>query len=301
MAVKFRLIKNVIKQGFQGMWRNRGMGIASISSISAVLMILGVVLILILSINALVIDTQNQFDEIEIFMYDDITDDQLVAIEDAVRSKEGVLSILYKSRDQALDSYKEQWGDDAYLLDGLEEDNPLPNSYTVQLKDIKYADIIVDEVRQMGGVEKINYYKEIIDKLMLVANYIRIGGMIVIAALVSVSVFIISNTIKLTVSSRSREINIMKYVGATNGYIKGPFVIEGVLFGLLGAALSIAVVYYGYGYFFDSVNEQLYNLFTVMLVHPKSILADLSIIFIAIGGGIGAIGSLVSMKRFLNV
>ena len=301
MAVKFRLIKNVIKQGFQGMWRNRGMGIASISSISAVLMILGVVLILILSINALVIDTQNQFDEIEIFMYDDITDDQLVAIEDVVRSKEGVLSILFKSRDQALEDYKEQWGEDAYLLDGLEEDNPLPNSYTVQLKDIKYADQIVDEVRQMDGVEKINYYKEIIDKLMLVANYIRIGGMVVIVALVSVSVFIISNTIKLTVASRSREINIMKYVGATNGYIKGPFVIEGVLFGLLGAVLSIAVVYYGYGYFFDSVNEQLYNLFTVMLVQPKTILADLSIIFIAIGGGIGAIGSLVSMKRFLNV
>lgn len=301
MAVRFRLINNVIKQGFQGMWRNRGMGIASISSISAVLMILGVVLILILSINALVIDTQNQFDEIEIFMHDDITDDQLVAIEDAVRSKEGVLSILFKSRDQALENYKEQWGEDAYLLDGLEEDNPLPNSYTVQLKDIKYADQIVDEVRQMDGVEKINYYKEIIDKLMLVANYIRVGGMIVIVALVSVSVFIISNTIKLTVSSRSREINIMKYVGATNGYIKGPFVIEGVLFGLLGSVLSIAVVYYGYGYFFDSVNEQLYNLFTVMLVQPKSILADLSIIFIAIGGGIGAIGSLVSMKRFLNV
>ncbi len=301
MAVKFRLIKNIFKQGFQGMWRNRGMGIASISSISAVLMILGVVLILILSINALVIDTQNQFDEIEIFMYDDITDDQLVAIEDVVRSKEGVLSILFKSRDQALEDYKEQWGDDAYLLDGLEEDNPLPNSYTVQLKDIKYADQIVDEVRQMDGVEKINYYKEIIDKLMLVANYIRIGGMVVIVALVSVSVFIISNTIKLTVASRSREINIMKYVGATNGYIKGPFVIEGVLFGLLGAVLSIAVVYYGYGYFFDSVNEQLYNLFTVMLVQPKTILADLSIIFIAIGGGIGAIGSLVSMKRFLNV
>ena len=283
------------------MWRNRGMGIASISSISAVLMILGVVLILILSINALVIDTQGQFDEIEIFMYDDITDDQLVAIEDAVRSKEGVLSILYKSRDQALEGYKEQWGEDAYLLDGLEEDNPLPNSYTVQLKDVKYADIIVDEVRQMEGVEKINYYKEIIDKLMLVANYIRVGGMIVIAALVSVSVFIISNTIKLTVTSRSREIGIMKYVGATNGYIKGPFVIEGILFGLMGALLSIAVVYYGYGYFFDSVNEQLYNLFTVMLVQPKSILTDLSIIFIAIGGGIGAIGSLVSMKRFLNV
>ena len=285
MSMRFRLIKNVIKQGFQGMWRNRGMGVASVSSIAAVLMILGVVLILILSINALVIDTQSKFDEIEIFLYDDVTDEQLTAIEDMVRSKNGVLSILYKSKDQALSRYKEQWGDEGYLLDGLEKDNPLPNSYIIQLKDVEYADAIVDEAKNMDGVENVSYHKEVIDKLMLLANYLRIGGIAIIAALVAVSIFIISNTIKITVSSRRREINIMKYVGATNGYIKGPFVI----------------VYFGYEYFYETVNEQLYAIFTIILVQPISILVDISIIFIAIGAGIGTIGSLVSMKRFLNV
>ncbi|HZJ99917.1 MAG TPA: permease-like cell division protein FtsX [Tissierellaceae bacterium] len=299
--MRFRLIKNVIKQGFQGMWRNRGMGIASISSISAVLMILGVVLILILSINALVIDTQSKFDEIEIFLYDDASDEQMTSIEDMVRSKDGVLSILYKSKNQALDIYREQWGDEAYLLDGLETDNPLPNSYVIQLRDIEYADEIVDEAKAMNGVEKVNYHKEIIDRLMLMANYLRMGGIVIIATLVAVSIFIISNTIKITVSSRRREINIMKYVGATNGYIKGPFVIEGLLFGLIGAALSIALVYFGYEYFYVSVNEQIYNIFTIILVRPETILADIAIIFVAIGAGIGAIGSLVSMKRFLKV
>ena len=301
MTVRLRLFKNVIKQGFQGMWRNRGMGIASISSISAVLMILGVVLILILSINALVVDTQSKFDEIEIFLYDDIADDEMVAIEDLVRGKEGVLSILFKSKDQALDIYKEQWGDEAYLLEGLEEDNPLPNSYVIQLKDISYADDIVAELKKMTGIEKVNYHKEIIDKLMLFANYIRVGGMVIIAALIGVSIFIISNTIKLTVTARRREISIMKYVGATNGYIKGPFVIEGLLFGLIGALISIGIVYFGYGYFFDSVNGKVYDIFTIALVQPNTILTDISIIFTAIGAGIGAIGSLVSMKRFLNV
>ncbi len=301
MAMRLRLIKNITKQGFQGMWRNRGMGLASVSSISAVLMILGVVLILILSINSLVIDTQGKFDEIEIFLYDDITDEQLIAIEDMARSKEGVLSILFKSKEQALDILKEDWEDEAYLLEGLEEENPLPNSYVIQLKDIKYADDIVNTAKKMDGIEKVQYHKEIIDKLMIFANYIRVGGIVIIAALVSVSIFIISNTIKLTVTSRSREINIMKYVGATNGYIKGPFVIEGVLFGLLGSLISIVVVYYGYGYFFDLVNETLYSLFTIMLVPPTSIFKDISIIFVSIGAGIGALGSLVSMKRFLNV
>ncbi len=301
ISMRFRLIKNVIKQGFQGMWRNRGMGVASISSISAVLMILGVVLILILSINALVIDTQSKFDEIEIFLHDDASDEELTAIENMVRGKDGVLSILYKSKDHALSTYKEQWGENADLLDGLELDNPLPRSYIVQLKDIEHADPIVDEAKTMNGVEKVNYHKEIIDKLMLMANYLRVGGIAIIAALVAVSVFIISNTIKITVTSRRREINIMKYVGATNGYIKGPFVIEGLLFGLIGAGISIALVYFGYEYFYGTVNEQLYNIFTIILVQPKIILADIAIIFIAIGAGIGTIGSLVSMKRFLNV
>ena len=222
MAMRLRVIKNITKQGFQGMWRNRGMGLASVSSISAVLMILGVVLILILSINSLVIDTQGKFDEIEIFLYDDITDEQLIAIEDMARSKEGVLSILFKSKEQALDILKEDWEDEAYLLEGLEEENPLPNSYVIQLKDIKYADDIVNTAKKMDGIEKVQYHKEIIDKLMIFANYIRVGGIVIIAALVSVSIFIISNTIKLTVTSRSREINIMKYVGATMGTLKDP-------------------------------------------------------------------------------
>ena len=301
MTMRFRLFKNVIKQGFQGMWRNRGMGVASVSSISAVLMILGVVLILILSINELVLETQGKFDEIEIFLQDEVTDEQLTLIEDTIRGEEGILSVLYKSKDQALEEYKEQWAEQAYLLEGLESDNPLPNSYIIQLKDIDFAENVVKKIKYMDGVEKINYHKEIIDKLLLFANYIRIGGLVVMGALVAVSIFIISNTIKLTVAARKREIQIMKYVGATNGYIKGPFVIEGVLFGLIGALLSIVLVYYGYGYFFKSVGDNLYSMFTIILIEPKAILLDLSIIFIAIGTGIGSIGSLISMKRFLNV
>lgn len=301
MAMTFRLFRNISRQGFQGMWRNRGMGLASVSSIAAVLMILGVVLILILSINSLVMDTQEKFDEIEIFLNNDITDKELIAIEDMARNKAGVASVTFKSKDEALDTLKNRWEDDAYLLEGLEEENPLPNSYVIKLDNIEYADDIVRDAKEMGGIKRIQYHKDIIDKLMIFANYIRIGGIAIIVALVSVSIFIISNTIKLTVTSRSREISIMKYVGATNGYIKGPFVIEGILFGLLGALISIVVIYYSYGYFFDLVNETLYSLFTIMLVPPTKIFKDISIMFISIGAGIGALGSLVSMKRFLNV
>ena len=186
-------------------------------------------------------------------------------------------------------------------LEGLEDDNPLQNSYIIQLKGIEYADGVVEKVKLIDGVEDVKYYKDVIDKLMVFANYIRFGGIVIIGILVLVSIFIISNTIKITVASRKREINIMKYVGATNGYIRGPFIIEGILFGLIGAILSILILNYGYEYFFKSVNDQLYVLFTVYLVPPSLLVKDIAIMFTAIGVGIGALGSIVSLKRFLNV
>lgn len=300
MKMRFRIFKNIMKQGFQGMWRNRGMGMASVGSITAVLVILGIVLIMILSINNLVMETKNKFDEIQIFLLDDATVEQLNTIENETKNIDGVLSVIYQPKDQAMDEMKRDWEENASLLEGLES-NPLPNSYIVKLKDIKYADEVVDKVSELDGVEGVNYYQDIIEKMLIVANYVRGGGLIITAILICVSIFIISNTIKITVTARKREVNIMKYVGATNGYIRGPFIIEGILFGLIGAILSILIVNYGYGYFFNTVNSELYVLFTVYLVPPKALMKDLSIIFISIGMGIGALGSMVSLKRFLNV
>ncbi|NLK43819.1 MAG: ABC transporter permease [Tissierellia bacterium] len=300
MAMRLRIYRNIIKQGFQGMWRNRSMGLASVSSISAVLLILGVVLILILTINNIVLETKTKFDEIQIYLEDDMTNDDLDRIEDSIREMEGVLSLVFISKEQGLEIMKEGWEEEAYLLEGLEE-NPLQDSYIIQLVDIKYAEGIVSNLRFMEGIEDVKYYQDIIDKLMLVANYIRFGGIFIIGALMLVSIFIISNTIKVTVTARRREINIMKYVGATNGYIRGPFIIEGILFGLIGAAISIVVIKFGYEYFFKSVNDRLYLLFTVYLVAPSLLIKDIAIIFTAIGVGIGGVGSLVSLKRFLNV
>ena len=282
------------------MWRNRGMGLASVTSISAVLMILGVVLILILSINNAVMDTKLKFDEIEVFLEDDLSSEALDNIEDSVKNNPGVISIMFRSKDQALEIMKADWADESYLLEGLEE-NPLPDSYIIKVNDIVLADKLVNNVKALDGIEEVKYYKDVIDKLLIFAGYIQFAGIVIIGILIFVSIFIISNTIKVAVSSRRREINIMKYVGATNGYIRGPFIMEGVLFGILGAIISIVVVYFGYDYFFKSMNEKLYALFTFYLVDPKIIFVDIAIIFGTIGAGIGALGSMISLKRFLNV
>lgn len=300
MSMRLRIASNIIKQGFKGVWRNKGMGLASITSITAVLLILGIVLILILSLNNTVMDTREKFDEVQIFLEDEITRTQLQEIEKKAKETDKILYVIFKSKYEALEEMKEGWGEEGYLLDGLEE-NPLPHTLILKLKDIEYAEDVVKSIENLDGIEEVQYNYDIIEKLVVFTNYIRTGGLIIVLILILVSIFIISNTIKLTVTARKREINIMKYVGATNGYIRGPFVIEGVVFGLIGAIISILAVNYGYNYFFNAANDRLYVLFTVYLVPPKALMQDISIIFIAIGAGIGALGSLVSMKRFLNV
>lgn len=282
------------------MWRNRGMGLASIGSISAVLIILGMVLILILSINNVVSETQNKFDEIQIFLKNGVKEEEIEEIGNKLKSFDGVKKVRFLTKDKAMEDMQEDWGEEGDLLEGLEE-NPLPNSYIIELKDIEYADKVVEDIKGVEEIEEVKYYRDIIEKLLSIANYISVAGMVIIAILILISVFIISNTVKITVTARKREVNIMKYVGATNGYIRGPFIIEGILLGLIGAMLSILIVNYGYDYLFQIINEKLYVIFTVYLVAPHTLLKDITIIFTAIGMGIGTLGSLVSLKRFLNV
>lgn len=297
----FRVYKNMIKQGLQGMWRNRGMGLASVSSIGAVLIILGLVLIIVLSINNIAIETKAKFDEIQIFLKDDITAEDLSIIEEKIRTNPQISNFKFETREEALEKIKEDFGENADILNGLEKTTALPNSFVISITDIKYTDGIVNEFKDMPGVEKVPYYKDVVDKLINFSNYIRLGGLFITGILVLVSIFIISNTIKITVAARQKEIGIMKYVGATNGYIRGPFIIEGIVLGLIGSAISLLIINYGYSYFYNSVGDKLYLATTVYLVPPVALIKDFTIIFVSIGVGIGATGSIVALKRYLNV
>ncbi|QIB26920.1 permease-like cell division protein FtsX [Caloranaerobacter azorensis] len=298
--MKFRLFKNIIKQGFVGMWRNRMMSLASIGSVMSVLIILGIVLVIVLNINNLAGMAKEQFDEIQVYLQDGINEEQIENIGEKLRELDGVLAVIYQSKEQALEIFKKELGDKAYLFEGLEK-NPLPNSYIIQLKDIKYTEDIVNRINGLTGIEDIRYYKDIVEKMMAISNFVRAGGLAVISILILVSIFIISNTVKLTVAARRREISIMKYIGATNGYIRGPFILEGIFLGAIGSILAILIVSFGYKYLFLVVNERLYVLFTVYMIPYYEILDDIIIMFTAIGIGIGVLGSIISLRKFLRV
>lgn len=303
--MKIRAFTNIIKQGFVGMWRNRAMSIASIGSVSATLTILGIVLILILNINTTANTAKEQFDEVQVFLEKNLTEEEIEKVGQAINDCGGVNSVIFQSKQQALEIMKQEWGDQGYLLEGLEE-SPLPDSYIIQLDAIEYTNSVVSQlnalkVNGLKGIEEIKYYKDLVEKIMSVANFIRIGGLVVIGILVFISVFIISNTVKITVVARKREIGIMKYVGATNGYIRGPFMVEGILLGIIGTVISILIVFYSYKYLVSSVNEMLYVLLTIYMIPPKIMINDIAIIFITIGVGIGLLGSIISLKKFLDV
>jgi len=300
MAMKIRAGFYLIKEGFANIRRNRMMSIASIGSVAAALMILGMVFLLIINMNHMVEDVKQQFDSIQLYLRDDVENEQILAVKSRLEGVEGIREIEFESKDTALEKMREKWGDQAYLLEGLES-NPLPNSIIIYVKDIAYSDSIVEEVSGIGGVEEVKYYNDIVQKLLSIANFIRLLGLVVIAILVFLSIFIIGNTIKLTVAARKREINIMKYVGATNWFIRWPFFIEGMVLGLLGAIVSLAIVYFGYSYIYSAVSNQIYMLLTTYIVPMNAIIKDMTVIFAVLGMGIGALGSILSMRKYLKV
>ncbi|WP_130807711.1 permease-like cell division protein FtsX [Senegalia massiliensis] len=298
--MNLRSLGYTLKQGLLGVWRNRMMSLASIGSVTSTLIILGIILILVLNVNNLSVMLKQEFDEIEIFLSADATDEQKTKLEKDLKDVKGISDVKYKSKEEALKSMKEQWKDNSYLLEDLEE-NPFPDSFVLRINDLDNSDKIVNSIKGMEGIEDIKYYRDIVERTVTIANIVRTGGIIIIAILILISIFIISNTIKITVAARKKEINIMKYVGATNGFIRGPFIVEGIILGILGSIVSIALIGYGYKYLFDIASQRLYVFATVYMIPYYQILNDIVIMFVAIGVGIGIIGSVVSLRRFLNV
>lgn len=290
----------LIKEGFKNIRRNRMMSFASVGSVAAALVILGIVFLLIINVNHVVEDVKDQFDSVQLYLLDDVGDEEILSIKSRLEGIDGIKELKYVSKETAIKEMREKWGEQGYLLDGLES-NPLPNSIIVSVRDIGYSDRIVEEISGIGGIEEIKYYKDIVQKLISIANFIRALGMAIITVLVALSIFIIGNTIKLTVAARKREINIMKYVGATNWFIRWPFFIEGMILGMVGALIALGMIYFGYKYVYDGVSQQIYLLFTTYIVSVDDIIRDIVVIFSVLGMGIGALGSILSMRKYLRV
>lgn len=296
------MIRNMgyaIKQAFLQIVRNRSMSTASLFSITAMLLILGLFFILAVNVNLVSENAKKQFDTIQIYLLDTT---EWPPIADMIKKLDAMPEVSkaeFVNKDQALIELKARWGENGYLLEGLNK-NPLPNSIRVKVTKLEEADTVVKVAKTFSGVEDIKYYQSTVDKLISVTNFIQLAAMAIIIFLVIVSVVVVSNTIKLTVLAREKEISIMKYVGATNWFIRGPFLTEGIIMGLISAGIAAGAVALIYAKIVQNFSQQAAVLFSAGMVSERFLIVNLIWIFIALGVSIGALGSMLSMRRFLD-
>ncbi|HBW14119.1 MAG TPA: ABC transporter permease [Proteiniclasticum sp.] len=290
--------KMFIIDALKSLKRNKTITFASIITVAATLFIFGVFLIVAQTINMGVESVESKV-EIKAYLIDEITTQEQSNIETILQGVEGVKEITYESKEEAFDKFKERLGEDNAILAGFSEDrNPLPNSFVVSLEEPEAAMRVEEALSGVRGVEDVGNERETVERIIGLAKIIRTMGVVIFIILVLVSLFLISNTIKLTVYSRRREIGIMKFVGATDWFIRWPFLIEGMIMGLIGGIIAVGVVFFAYQLVYADITQ---SLFYAGLVKPSEVLNSFSWQFGLTGLVIGALGSFIALKRFLDV
>ena len=296
--MKISTVKYFIMDALKSLKRNKTVSIASVATVAATLFILGVFLLIVFNVNAGVQELGAKL-EATVYLKDNITISDKSAIERTLNGVAGVTNITFEDKNDALNNVKKQFGKDSEALTkGLDKSNPFPTAYVVKVEKPEIVSSVVKSVTGLKGIEKINDGREIVDKIIKITNTLKIIGIVLFAILVSVSLFLIGNTIKLTVYSRKKEIGIMKFVGATDWFIRWPFIIEGMLLGVSGAIISTGVLYYAYKSAFFKITN---GLLGITLINPHFILSTTLWQFMLGGLLIGSIGSAISIRKFLIV
>jgi cell division transport system permease protein len=295
------------REGSKNIIRNGWMSFASISSISISLFILGVFLILSLNVNSFADQIESQV-EIRVFLALDLPKEQSTAIENEIRKLPDVSKVTFVSKEDGMKLLREKLGEDnKALLDGFDgENNPLNDSLTIEVYEPTKVSIVAEQIAQLGAAKdpnpifKVNYGKGTVEALFKVTAAVRNVGLIIVAGLGVTAMFLIANTIKLTIVARRREIGIMKLVGATNSFIRWPFFIEGALLGVVGSLIPVVFLYYGYSELIRFTKLEL-GLMMIELISLDDIAMKVGLLLLGLGTVIGIWGSTLSIRKFLKV
>lgn len=288
----------LIKEGYNNLNKHGSKTISTMLIICATMLILGIFIIILQNVNENV-ETLRLEQGLQAFIEDKATDEDVAYMEDEIRLIPGVSEIQYMSKAEAYEDAKEQFKDQDYFLEGLEDLEIFPASFIVKFTNIEEAETIKEAVEKIDGIYNVKYNADTIDAVISisrVANYFILGVGIV---LLVVSVFIISNTIKLAVYSNKREIFIMRYIGATNSFIIKPFIVEGAIMGVMSALISFIIISIVYVYIYATLNSS-YALGVFKFIPYSTIWYQILIAYIALGLFIGVFGSAISLKKYLK-
>ena len=284
-------LKSIIRHGW--------MSIASIAVVAVTLLILGSFMVINFNLANITQEVKEQV-QIVLYLEEDVQADIKEELERKLFSHEQLEEIRFVSREDAMDRLRTQLDEHSYLLEGYQEDgeNPLRPSFELSTRIPEDVGIVAQEVEEYPGVAYADYGSGVVEPLFQFTGVVRWVGLAFMAGLAVTAVFLIAHTIRLTVYIRREEIMIMKYVGATNWFIRWPFIFEGLLLGLLGGIIPIVIIYYGYHGAFEWMHD---NIYFITLLDPGDIITTVVKVLIPLGLILGALGSVISLRRFLKV
>lgn len=314
--MKIRTVNHVVKEGMTNVFKQKFMSIATITIIVASFIVLGVFLLLVFNVNRMASDLSKQ-PHLSVFCKDNLKENQINLIKEELDNNNEIVSISMVSKEEALAKAKEDFKENRALLNSLSSDF-LPVVFNVELKHPELSKKITSQIAKIDGVEKVSSPIDLINIILKIKTGIKWISIAIFVILIVISILIVSNAIRLAVHARKREINIMKYVGATDGFIRGPFMIEGVVLGLVGSIVAYFGISFLYEYFLNNVKQigefnfvsldlikfdQWVNLkdFGLFLNIPITFGMLVFISFIGLGSLMGIIGSLVSIRKYLKV
>lgn len=293
-----------MKQGVKNIGRNKMFSVASIATMAACIFLFGLFYSIVVNFNYIV-EKAEEGVAITVFFDEDITDSQKKSIGEELEAADGVLEVNYVSADDAWDNFKDEYfGESADLADGFKSDNPLADSdnYEVYMADVSKQAKVVEFAESLDGVRKVNKSDVVAKTLTSVNKLVGYISIAIIAILLAVSVFLISNTVTMGITVRREEIAIMKYIGAKDGFVRAPFVIEGLLIGVIGALIPLVMLYFMYDKAVSYIMTRFSLLNNIVDFLPvATIYRTLLPIGIALGVGIGFVGSFFTIRKHLKV
>lgn len=296
--MRISTISFFIKDSLRSLKRNKTISIAAAATVAATLFIFGIAVLAMLNIKQGIIEIQSKV-EVKVYLQDNITNSQKLDIEKKVNSIQGVVKMEYETKSEALNKFKNQLGEqNKSLVEGLDKDNPIPSAFIIKVKQPEIVSTVVKNIKGMPGIYSIQDGKGIVDKIIAISRTIKWAGSIILIILIGVCLFLIGNTIKITLYSRRKEIGIMKYIGATDWFIRWPFIIEGIIIGMAGALVSNVILYYLYKMVYDKASNVL---IMVQMIDPQYVITNILGIFTLSGIIIGAVGSVLSIRKSLAV
>jgi cell division transport system permease protein len=300
MAMKIKTGARHIREGLKNLTRNAWMSFASVSAVAITLLILGISLVIALNVQQMSTYVASQV-EIDVFLKLNVSDAQGKQVANQIQSMNGVKSVQLITKEEGFKRLQSQI-DKQYkdVVGELSNQNPLPVQIVVKAADPKQTLAIAKEIRSLPTVYQVHDGKDYVDKLMTFLDIVRNVGLVFIAALIITAMFLISNTIKITIFSRRREIEIMKLVGATDWFIRWPFLLEGMIIGFLGAIVPYLAIAIGYRALFEHFGGT-FQVLTFSLVDPALLATKLALILFGIGIVIGTWGGVMSVRKFLKV